>query len=130
MQSRLCPSCVIRGSLYRSRMTYCVRTGTSSCLRSILAAPLVRPGRPRRHTRPSKRVQHRPTRHAKMLPDISKGLTALVQDASHVDVRVREHPIPNLATRAPNDVRHRPTIDAELDSERIRRLPRLVTLGG
>src|SRR5204863_9545823 len=39
-----------------------------------------------------------------------------------------EHPIANLDARAPDDVRHRPTIDAELDSERARRLLRLVPL--
>jgi len=55
-----------------------------------------------------------------MLPDISKRLTALVQGPSNVDIRVREHPIPNVTTRAPDDVRHRPTIDLELDSERVR----------
>ena len=98
------------------------------CSESGPLAPLVRPNGPRRHTRPTKRVQHRPSRDPKMLPDISEGPAAFVQRPSDVNVRVREHPIANLATRAPDDARHRPTIDPELFRQRVRRLPRLIAL--
>ena len=58
-----------------------------------------------------------------MFSDIDERLTVLVQRTSDVNVGVRENPISHIAAGAPNNVRHRPTVDPELHGERVRRLP-------